>query len=281
VPAARKTNRPRALPFLAVSLLLIVIAAPARAADAAWRNAVTFYGDDTEFGGPYRKGETILGGQFQSWIEVSLDQSASILAGVFGDRRSGGEKFLDRIDPILSFRYRVSSGRFIFGTLDTLRRHGLLDPLEVSTLELTRPIESGLQWQIDSKRAAGDLFLNWQKLNTPEHREVFDYGGTLRVPLPAGFSAELQAHGLHHGGQLYDVGPVTNNVAYGGGMAWRSEGRTKPSLAVHELLSKTSRDPAFPGRPATGRANRDFRARVARSRLLRGRRRSELRIDRP
>ena len=51
--------------------LLVVVATPAAGQAPAWRNLATFYVDNTEFFTPYRVGETILGAQFQSWLEVA------------------------------------------------------------------------------------------------------------------------------------------------------------------------------------------------------------------
>jgi hypothetical protein len=137
------------------------------------------------------------------------------------------------------------------------RRRGLLDPLQVSTLELTRPIEYGLGWRERRRLWEGEVFLNWQELNRPGQREVFDYGWILRVrPLPV-LTLESQLHGLHHGGQLFDAGvPVTNNVALGIGAVLADSLRWlgKSSLAVFRLRSSGNVDPAAPSqRPGKGR----------------------------
>jgi hypothetical protein len=191
----------------------------AGAQSVVWHNLVTLYGDNTEFFTPYRPGETILGGQFQTFAAVKFGPKTSIRAGVFGDVRWGSTEFLDQVKPILSFRYQSRTSLLAFGTLETERRHGLLDPLEVSTLELTRPIEYGAQWIARRRHWDLDLFLDWQALNTPTQREVFDYGWVLRVRPFRFLSLESQLHGLHHGGQLFDAGvPVTNNDASGFGI---------------------------------------------------------------
>jgi hypothetical protein len=133
----------------------------------------------------------------------------------------------------------------------------MLDPLAVSTLELTRPIEYGLSWRERRRVWDGEVFLNWQKLNLEGQREVFDYGWVVRVrPLPP-VTLESQLHGLHHGGQLFDAGvPVTNNVASGLGVTIADSLRWlgKTSLALFRLRSSGNVDPAAPpGRPDKGR----------------------------
>lgn len=183
-----------------------------------WRSDLVFYGDNTEFAHFYRVGETILGAQFKTLLEVTTGSHTAFQAGVFGDHRSGGNRFLDPVKPILSFRYRTDTSLGVFGTLETRDRHGYLEPLEVTTLELTRPIEYGIQWIETRPRFHADVYLNWQRLNTKESREIFDYGGVLRGQIAPAAALEAQVHGLHHGGQLFDVGPVTNNIVYGAGL---------------------------------------------------------------
>ncbi len=221
-----------------------------------WKNLVTLYGDNTEFFTPYRLGETLLGGQFTSALSVSPTGKYEVLAGVFGDVRWGSAKFLDRTRPILSFRYHTPTSLGVLGTLDTRRRHGLLEPLAVTTLELTRPIEYGLQWVETRRHWDVDGYINWQALNTPTQREVFDYGWVLRVRPIRQVSFEHQLHGLHHGGQLFSAGvPVTNNVGSGFGLTVSDTvprvGFTR--LTLYRLRSAGNIDPEAPaGRPGKG-----------------------------
>jgi hypothetical protein len=229
--------------------LAICLSLPAMAQPMVWKTDLTFYGDNTEFTGPYREGETILGAQLQTFLELTVSPKVTVLAGVFADKRSGGEKFLNPVDPILSFRWHDRGRMFILGALETHDRHGLLEPLEVTTLELTRPLENGLQYISRSAGHSFDGFINWQKLNTPQHREVLDYGGVFSQKLGGGVSAELQLHGVHHGGQLYDVGPLFNDVAAGPGLRWQ---RGTADLAAFFLTSRTSGYEGHPERSTTG-----------------------------
>lgn len=230
-------------------------ASTAGAQQLVWRTTTTLYGDNTEFFTPYRTGETILGGQFQSALVLRPGRRTAVHLGAFGDYRFGAEKFLDPVKPILSFRFTTATGTGVIGTLITERRHGLLEPLEVTTLEFTRPIEYGLQWIEQRRRWDAEAFLDWQKLNTPTQREVFDYGWVIRVRPVRYLSLEHQLHGVHHGGQLYDVGPVTNNVASGFGavvsdtVGWLG----RSSVALWRFRSSGNVDPdAPPGRPGRG-----------------------------
>lgn len=252
-----RLNRRAAL----AAFVLTAVALTASAADIGdirWTNDFRFYGDDTEFGGPYRDGETLLGGQLLSYFEVPVGERVTILAGGYADVRSGGDDDPNDSEPILSFRYKVGErSKFILGTLETEKRHGLIDPIQVSTLELTRPVESGIQYLAAGDGWKVDGFINWQRENTPEHREAFDYGFVGDWNIGAGFGAEAQIHGYHVGGQLYDAGEeVYNNVVFAPGLRW---GREFPVVGESRiramyLLSKTTEDEAHPDRETEGDA---------------------------
>ncbi|MBX3145883.1 MAG: hypothetical protein KF785_03880 [Gemmatimonadales bacterium] len=204
----------RIVPLSLLMLSAVGTALPIHAQQVTWRSVGTIYGDNTEFFTPYREGETILGGQLATRLVIRPSPKYAFHVGALGDVRWGSESFLDRVKPILSFRYQSGSSTGVLGTLQTERRHGFIDPLAVSTLELTRPIEYGLQWIERRPWLDGEIFINWQALNTPEQREVFDFGWVFRLKPVRQLALEAQYHGLHHGGQLFSAGvPVTNNGA--------------------------------------------------------------------
>jgi hypothetical protein len=160
------------------------------------------------------------------------------------------------VKPVLSLRYRTGTSTAVLGTLVTERRHGFLDALAVSTLEVTRPIEYGAQW-IERKAAWDvDAFITWRALNTAYHREEFDYGWVLRVRLVRRVTLESQHRRLHRGGQLFDAGqPVTNNRTWALGLAVSDTlgalGRS--GIQVYRLWSSGNLDPAPPpDRPRSG-----------------------------
>jgi hypothetical protein len=232
-------------------------AAPAGAQRLAWRTTATLYADNTEFFTPYRVGETLLGGQLATALEFRTGRRTTFSAGVWADHRFGDTKFADPIRPIIQFRYRGRTSTAIIGSFFPERRHGHLEPLEVTTLEITRPIEYGGQWTERRRHWDAEVYLDWQALNTEEQREVFDYGFVGRVRPVRVLSLEAQLHGLHHGGQLFDAGvPVTNNTVYGLGatVADRVGELGRTSLSVFRLWSHGNIDPNPPlGRPDNGR----------------------------
>ena len=215
------------------------LGASASAQEMSWLTDFVFYGDNTEFFNPFRTGETLLGGQFQSAVAFDVSPRIQVLAGGSLDYRSGSER-LRELEPVLSFRYRNNTSTGVVGTLIRSDRHGLIDPLAVSTLEFNRPTEQGLQWIEHRLGLDVELFLNWQALNTTDSREIIDYGVTMDARPNDHFAILFQMHGVHHGGQLFDAEePVSNNVAIGPGTRLSSEfaGLGPSSLTLFYLVS--------------------------------------------
>jgi hypothetical protein len=159
-------------------------------------------------------GETLLGGNFSSWLDFAPSSRSRVRAGVFFDHRSGGDQFGTEVKPVLAYRYQTAHSLGVFGTLETVRRHGYLEPLEVRQLDITRPVEYGAQWVERRLHFDGELYINWQVIDSPSSREVFDYGWLLTAKPVAWAHLDWQAHGLHRGGQLYaTTEPVRNNFA--------------------------------------------------------------------
>lgn len=214
--------------------------------EVVWKNQFTFYGDNTEFYEPFRVRETILGQQFESYLDASASDHADFWGGLYVNHPSAQEVETD-VQPVLSFVYHTDASQFIFGTLQPVYRHGLIEPMEVTTLELTRPIEYGLEWVQKDGFINLDSFLDWQQLETDVDREIFDYGGSSQLPLAPGLLLEGQCHGYHVGGADTD-GVVENNLAAGLGWAFKPRLPVvgSSSLEVFGLGSKTSQ-PGYPG----------------------------------
>ena len=223
----------------------------------AWHAEAALYGDNTEFFTPFRTGETILGQQITSWFAVRHDDRLELRVGAFADVRTGSSELTDSIKPVVSVRYQTEHSLAVLGTLETRRRHGLLEPLMVTTRELTTPIEAGAQWIERRGRITADLWLNWQKLNTPDQREQFEVGIVATAVLGRGLTAGLQHLWSHRGGQLFDANvPVTNNRVTAVGLQWSDSIAVlgAASFAAWRLHSRGALDPdAPPERPGSGR----------------------------
>ena len=166
-----------------------------------------------------------MGQQGKSTLEAALGSRTFLSVGVFGDFRSTSDvdPAVD-VKPLLSFEYREGGTRLIMGTLETRDRHGFLEPLEVTFLEFTRPIEYGIQWIQDNPTFKTDMFLNWHQLNTPSQPEQMDYGGVWQEPMGENFLFEEELHGFHDGGQLYTTGGIVNNWVPALGFRWKVPG---------------------------------------------------------
>lgn len=219
-----------------------------------WRSEFAFYGDNTEFFNPYRTGETLLGASLTTVLAFPVGPRAEVLAGAFADFRSGSEKGADQVEPVLSFRWRAATSTAVIGTLVTVERHGYLEPLQGTTLEITRPVEQGLQWIERRRRWQGEAYLNWQHLNTADSREIFDYGFVVQMRPLEWLAFEGQLHGLHHGGQLFQVGAVSNNTVWAAGLRahWALSPRLTARAAAFGCASAGTLDPFREGRAIEG-----------------------------
>ena len=240
----------------AAALLLCATALPLFGQRLDWRTRAVLYGDNTEFFTSYRVGETILGGQFSSWIEAAPGRRTELRIGVFADRRWGSAQFTDSVKPILSFRYATKHSQAVMGTLETVRRHGLLEPLMVTTRELTTPIEYGLQYVETRGSFRGETWVNWQKLNTPTQREQFEIGLTVRVDATDWFRLQGQHLWYHRGGQLFNANVTTSNnrvTGLGATLHRKLPHLGESSLTGWQLFSNGHIDPNYPAdRPALG-----------------------------
>ena len=241
--------------------LLPAFALAALAASAAgaqqldWHTQAVLYADNTEFFTPYRVGETILGGQLTTWIAAHSGHRNELRVGLFADRRWGSDNFTDSLKPVLAYRFETHHSLAVFGTLETVDRHGLLEPLMVTTRELTTPIEYGAQFIHNHGIFHGDIWINWQKLNTVNQREQFELGTVIRVQPTSNVDLNLQQLSYHRGGQLFDPTPVTNNHVVALGVAVHdSLGKLGRSyLSAWEVWSHGHIDPTYPaGRPDQG-----------------------------
>ena len=214
-----------------------------------WKNQFTFYGDNNEFFEPFRVRETLLGQQFNSFLDASIKQNVDLWAGAFVDHQSA-QAVTTNVQPIFSFIYHEGGSQFIFGTLLPVYRHGLIEPMESTALEITRPIEYGMEFIQKDSFINLDSFLDWQQILTDVNREIFDYGGSSRLPICGDFTLLGQLHGYHVGGEQYD-GIVRNNLAGGVGLGLDGNFLCSSTLEVFGLGSKDTNRPNYPG-PAYG-----------------------------
>ena len=189
-----------------------------------------FYGDNTEFRNPFREGETVFGAAARLEGRIEVSEKVLVSLGIFGNHRFGSESSFELVRPVLALAVRSARSTFVFGTLTTPRvgmpagpdragPHGLLPPLQRETLAFERPYEAGLQWRFKGPALEHDMWLQWQRLNTPGHRERLDAGVQLQWRVRGPLSLPLQAHIVHEGGQLFASGVVRDSFALASGIS--------------------------------------------------------------
>jgi hypothetical protein len=198
-------------------------------------SVVLLYGDNTEFRNPYREGETIFGAAARVAVDVELKPGVSLALGGFGNQRFGSDHAFEQARPVIALTLAGTHSTFVFGTLPAMRadgpmgpdrggRHTLLPPLQRETLAFDRPYEAGLQWDLRTARFRHRLWIEWQRLNTAEHRERFDGGLDAELTLSRHLAMPVQMHVVHEGGQLFNAGPVDDSAAGAAGI--RLHGRS-------------------------------------------------------
>jgi hypothetical protein len=257
----------------AALIVWIIVSSVAGCSQARAQEHVTvqsdaiFYGDDTEFRNPFREGETIFGSAIRIAAAVDLNDRVRVSLGAFGNLRFGGDDAFEQARPVVSLMIAGKSSSFIFGTLatptvgtppgpDRTGPHGLLPPLQRETLAFERPYEAGIQWKVHTAAIRNDLWINWQRLNTAEHRERFDAGTSASFALSRLVAVPLQLHIVHEGGQLFASGPVADSVALASGLDVHGKVAHLDSLAfeAYGLVSRFVPDRATPARSQTGGA---------------------------
>jgi hypothetical protein len=131
-----------------------------------------------------------------------------------------------------------------------------LPPLQVETLTFTRAHEMGLQWRAVSTRIDHDVWINWQRLNTENHRERFDAGLRTRARLAGlgdAVAVHAQWHVVHEGGQIFDSGPVRDSQAFAAGLEWAPRVRAATLVIdAHGVVTRQVPDRARAEESQTG-----------------------------
>jgi hypothetical protein len=268
---------PRCARRLLLAMVLGIVSRPA--GSIAWaqesltlRSDVLLYGDNTEFRNPFREGETLFGAAARVFLDIDLNPRVTLSLGGFGNQRFGSDSAFEIARPVIAMTVHGRRSTFTFGTLpargvdtaigpDRGGPHALLPPLQRETLAFERPYEAGLQWDVRGARLAHSVWLEWQQLNTPEHRERFDGGAEARIAAGKGFAVPFQAHVVHEGGQLFAAGPVRDSAAIAAGLAYARATRGTVFTMEGFALAATS----VPDRQqdALDRRGRAFFARAA------------------
>lgn len=251
-----------------VGIIVWMLGAPAAAQERLTARAdLIFYGDNTEFRNPFREGETIFGAALQAAADVEVNERAVISLGIFGNHRFGGDDGFELVRPVIALTLKGGRSTFVFGTLpmptpgqppgpDRAGPHGLLPPLQRETLAFDRSYQAGIQWTFEGATIRHVIWLDWQRVNTPSHRERFDAGAAGEWQITRRLALPLQLHIVHEGGQLFAAGPVADSIAGAAGMrlGGRAGRLTDVSLELYGLASRFVPDREQPDRSRNGAA---------------------------
>lgn len=240
---------------------------PASGPSVTLKGDVLLYGDNTEFRNPFREGETIFGAAPRIRVAFALSDRVDVELGAAANHLFGGDEAFEFVRPVVALILKGRRSTFTFGTLPPPRidpaagpddgsPHRLLPPLQRETLSFTRPYEAGMAWTFAGERLRHDVWINWQRVNTAEHRERFDAGAEADLRVSGGFSIPLQLHVEHEGGQLFASGAVRDSAAAAAGVALRgASGRFgSASIEAFGLVSRHVPDRSAPNRTRSGAA---------------------------
>jgi hypothetical protein len=252
----------------AVAVSMIACATPVLAQEhVTFQADVLVYGDNTEFRNPFREGATILGSAVRAAFDFDLADRVRVSLGAFGNVRFGSEDEFEEAKPVIALTVSGRRSLFVLGTLppphigdppgpDRTGPHGLLPPIQRETLAFDRPYEAGLEWRFHGSLVRHELWLNWQRVNTREHRERFDTGAAGAIQVSRLVAIPFQFHIVHEGGQLVASGPVTDSLALASGAivkgsVWRLD---SAALEAYGLASRFVPDRSTPERDQDGAA---------------------------
>jgi len=269
--------RPAARVLACVALLWMVLPWSGRAVRAqesiALRSDILLYGDNTEFRNPFREGETIFGAAARVFADLSLGSAAVVSLGVYGNQRFGSDSAFEQVRPVIALTVRGRRSSFVFGTLPAMAPdgpigpdrggpHRLLPALQRETLAFERAYEPGLQWRFTGERLTHSMWIEWQRLNTAEHRERFDGGVEGSVKVTRAIAIPFQLHVVHEGGQQFASGPVRDSSAAAVGIEL-THGATDAARLSFELYGVAGKSVPDRERPSDDRNGRAVFARAA------------------
>ena len=175
------------------------------------RTDATFYCDNLEYDNAYQVGRTFFGAHASlclAYVKPHFDLSL----GAFVQREFGDEDEISKALPLFRFRYKRPHFQLLAGHLDSGYNHGLPEALLAQEYAFAYPVEEGLQVLARVKNLKADAWINWYLLNTQEHREFFAAGAHAEA-VWTHLSVDLGFRMSHHGGQLFDTGPVSDNFS--------------------------------------------------------------------
>lgn len=182
---------------------------------------------DNEYVAKITQGYTLPGYYFRPSLTYYANEKVRLNAGVQLLQYHGLENF-GVFSPILSLHVKFNPHlEMVFGTLKSTVHHKVLEPLYSPENQLTRPLETGVQFLFTSKYLDFDVWADWEKYIT--------YGDTVPERFTYGFCPEVKLHNSktwdltlpiqtlirHHGGEINEYPErLVSLLNQSAGIAW-------------------------------------------------------------
>lgn len=172
--------------------------------------------DDIEYSTRYRTGETMFGASAAFRFFWKPADHLLLSVGAYGLRRFGDERFLARSLPLFRVQYESDRVIFVIGEIVSSDAHRLPDLLYRQEYCFDPGVEEGIQVRLRLPHFSQELWVAWDSLNTPSHREHFTAGSVSIISAAAGFSFPVFITAEHHGGELYTIPDQPVQERFGG-----------------------------------------------------------------
>lgn len=163
------------------------------------------FADNREYSKSNRFSQSILGLRFSPEIGLVLDSVHHIRGGFNALHEFGSPKFVNKIDPVLYYKFDKKEWNFYMGMFP---RHNLISDfpraLLTDTLNYYRPNVEGMLLKYENSNWKQLLFIDWTSRQTATDRENFIFGlsGSFRKDL---FFISHYAMMLHNAGAAIAV----------------------------------------------------------------------------
>ena len=187
--------------------------------DKNWGVQVLHYFKNNEYMENHNPGATLFGTQIGMGLKHNFNKHGShAYLGALGNIPFGGID-QSKIYPLIQLNHAFNSRHHLtLGSLHGNTRHQLYEPVYNYELNLTRPIEYGIQYLYTNTFFESDLWLDWRQMAITQssQQEIISFGWSGKFQLNAQASKHKWSIPMsnliyHQGGESLTIGkPVQN-----------------------------------------------------------------------
>ena len=214
-----------------------------------WNANLNYFFDNNEFAkSTITKDQTMNGVRFSPEFGLSWDTSHSFYAGADLLKISGSQKTIDKVDLIAYYQYHTNKSYFQAGAFP---RNKLLsnysDLFFQDSIQYFHPVMEGLFWQLNSKNAFFNIWLDWNGHQTALNRETFYIGSSAHKSLGNLF-IDFQSYMYHFANARPQKNPTNRERTAGPGDSgpnlWPSRPATTAPAPQHRRGAPQSDRPS-------------------------------------